>query len=315
MKTLLKTLLLFGLLPLFWGCASDATSAKDGSTRADSAAADGGSVTLIDNQGLIDACVRATACGIKVYPGIANCVDAYRSLFVERGNGAVMSEVYRCVNAAKNDCAAMSKCFDARGACDQTFQARCEGTIALSCDLIDKRVYGVDCKYAGRICHVGSASTITASCTPAACDSSFTAYCQGNTLFKCAGGIVETSDCTKDGLRCLVRKDDKAGCAGTGETVCNSNEISPECEGASVVVDCIFNRIHRYDCSAEGKTCQGGSCVGGSTPDCGNDLRAQCENGKLKSCVDGKYEIIDCAALGLKPCIVPDGKDWARCDS
>ncbi len=318
MRRLISSQFLVALLgsTLAVGCSSSdgddtpdggGSTADQGSTTADQG---GAAVAPLTEQQLIDGCVRATACGVKRYPSLANCIDSYRDLYVRQGQGAAFDAIYHCVNATGGDCDKVRACFGAGEACDKRFQARCEDTVAFSCDLIDKRVYAIDCAPAKLKCGIKSDQAFTAFCTRGACDTSFRDKCSGDLQQTCAASVIEVRDCAVDGLTC-VTTEDAAGCAGNQETTCRGGAVSPFCEG-DVAVSCEFVRVHRQDCAAEGGKCVDGECVGQAQL-CDETKLNRCAGDKLEACVGDAWVTIDCAALGLGPCATQPDAEWAAC--
>jgi hypothetical protein len=266
----------------------------------------GGSSLTVDD--VVNACIRASACGIKTYPALGNCIDAYYSLYLSQGLGAIWEKVYACVNQAQGDCDAIATCFGRGAACDNTTVASCNGAVAKSCDLLDGRLYELDCSTAGLSCALASGQTITASCTPGTCTtSSFSDQCKGNLLYTCNAGIQEITDCTKSGELCGKGGGSKESIACEGESglTCHSSgshAFSPYCESGSAL-KCVNELLH-YDVCSRHKlvktACQDGICVVAGTA-CSTDNN-RCSGTKLEACLDGSWKQYDCTSLGLGAC-------------
>ena len=306
MKT---TLVVSGLLAVLLcgpGCgdsienknSSDGGSVTDGS---------GGKATLSMKQ-LIDGCIRASACGILTYPYLGNCLDAYLTLYSSQGVSAIYDRLYTCVNAAKGDCDAVAKCYRRGSACDSSYKPSCNGTMAVSCDLMEKRVFELDCALANFKCGVPTGSGVSgAVCTPGPCDNSYTTRCDGTLLLTCSNGVIEAEECADKGMGCGYYgwKTKSYACQGGSTTSCftyGKNIYKPSCDNA-IAVTCTHGKEHREDCSKHTyrKTgCSGGACAPAGT-ECTSNIN-RCASGKLEACLDGKWQQFDCAALGLGPC-------------
>lgn len=289
-------------------CSSDATEdppGDDGGTAADTIAADTfvSSLTLDD---LIDACLRASACGIKTYPRLSNCIGAYQDLYMSQGLGPIYDQLYTCVNTAKGDCTAIAKCFGQGGSCDSSYKAKCNGTVAISCDLIAKRVYEVDCADAKLKCGIKTGQTFNASCTPGPCDTSYTDTCKGTMLYSCSSGVIEIRDCAYEGLLCGLGgwKTQTYSCQGDGDRcfTMGKTPFKPYCDGSKAVT-CLHSKEHVEDCAKNtyvATKCENGTCITAGT-ECDSEMN-RCAGAKLEACLDGKWKQFDCAALGLGSC-------------
>jgi len=282
------------------GCGSGGGEKADSSV--DKGPSPDGTVAVIPLDELVNACIRASACGVKAYPILANCVDAYFDLHLRQGLGAIYDEIYRCVNSAGGDCDKVRSCFDERGACDNTYKATCDGTTAIACDLIDKKVYALKCATAGLECLVRSGQTTAAACTPGTCYSTFGTACQGSWLISCVASVSEVEDCAADGLICSSTGTNSAECMGEQSDGCNSKKYSPTCDG-NTTVTCVQSKLHRDDCTRykmRHTRCEGAKCVAAGT-DCEHTFN-RCAGAELEACFDGSWKRYDCAKLGLGPC-------------
>lgn len=167
---------------------------------------------------VVKACIKSTACGVKAYPRVSDCVDGYRNLLVPSGQAPVYDALYACVVAAA-DCAAVRACHGAGGSCDSSFQASCSGGRAQLCDLLDKRLYMLDCGGQGLGCEVKSAGGLSfdAACTGPAGEGQAGAV-------DCGGGL-----CSRTGQGCTTGNDFDR-CAGERLEACLGNEwVSFDC--------------------------------------------------------------------------------------
>lgn len=177
-------------------------------------------VVLVETSA-VRACIRSTACDVKSYPRVSNCVDDLR-VRPSPALTAVLASIYRCVNLAQS-CAEVEACYGAQGHCEREYAAKCEGRVAVTCDLIDKRVYRYDCGAVGASCRVDPVHAFDATCdgpptnievkpifVPDCGDGTCTigAACNSDALNRCAGEQLETCidrawvryDCARLGL-------------------------------------------------------------------------------------------------------------------
>ena len=305
------TCVVSGLLVLLFcgaGCGESGENKNSG-------AGDGGSVsdgpasvgTLTMNQ-LIDGCIRASACGILTYPYLGNCLDAYLNLYRSQGVAPIYDALYTCVNAAKGDCDAVAKCYRRGKACDSDYKPSCNGSMAVSCDLMEKRIFELDCAIAKLKCGVPTGSSVSgAVCTPGPCDNTYSSKCDGTRLYTCSYGVIESEECAIKGMGCGYYgwKTKSYACEGGSTESCftfGKNTFKAYCDSA-IAVTCTHGKEHREDCAkhVHRKTsCNGGACVQAGT-ECTSNIN-RCAGGKLESCLDGKWKQFDCAALGLGPC-------------
>jgi hypothetical protein len=255
---------------------------------------------------LYHACIRTAACGVKTQPRLKNCVDYYHTLLVNLGLRPIYDDIFRCANKAA-DCHDLFECFGshpAAGSCDQTFKASCDGDRAVTCDLLDRRVYVYDCSLALLRCEVKQGSSgFEASCTVGDCDMlSYKKRCDGDRVLACYQGVVVVEDCAIQNMTCLV--DPKLGgatCAGKQSEACDAQRYQPSCDG-SVALTCQGGRVRRHDCGLQmvDRSCSGGSCVSSGSA-CTDEFN-RCQGGALQACLDGSWRTFDCAALGLGSC-------------
>ena len=187
---------------------------------------------------VVKACIKSTACGVKAYPRVSDCVDGYRNLLVSSGQAPVYDAIYACVVAAA-DCAGVWACHGRGASCDSSFQATCSGGKAQLCDLLDKRVYGLDCGGNGLGCEIKSTGGYSfdaactgggregqagaADCGDGSCTRTGQGCVTGNDFDRCAGERLEAClgnewvsfDCGKLGLRACAPSTISGACGGT----------------------------------------------------------------------------------------------------
>jgi hypothetical protein len=211
----------------------------------------------------------------------------------------IYDQLFRCVNAAGGDCTTAYACFGshpAAGSCDQSFEAYCDGNKAVTCDLLDKRVYTYDCGAAGLSCAVKHEAAWEAACTTGTCDAGFQRRCEGDDLLTCYEGVIVLSDCAAAGMAC-----DEGRCVGNQPESCDTAEFEPRCEGP-VAITCAVEQESRQDCSTRliNKACRDGECVPAGD-ECRDEFN-RCTGTALQACLDGHWATYKCADLGLGPC-------------
>jgi len=260
---------------------------------------------------LRQACVRASACGVQVYPRVSNCLDSYHELSVPQGLRKIYEEIYTCVNAAGGDCAAVRGCFGAEEICDRDFAARCEGDTAVSCDLIGGRTFTLRCAAAGMGCYVDPEHSFSAKCSFGPCDSG-THTCRGGVIARCEGGqLLAVRDCTATGgLTCQIRDVGYPACEDPQAARCH--EVPAEerfrCEEHHAIY-CSGDHMHQEDCRRWFKhgTCEKGRCAVPDGAECAADEVNRCAGEQLEACIHGRWVRIDCRALGLAGCAAAGG--------
>jgi len=224
-----------------------------------------GDDTSLTGDALLQACIRTTACGIQAYPRVSNCVDAYNELKKPQGLAAVHDAAYSCVNGAAS-CAQMFGCFgttaDAR--CDKSYKASCEGNTAVTCDLIDDRVYRLDCAAAGLSCAPRKSNAFVASCSPGACDmATYEPRCDGDRMLSCDDGVIAIDDCAAVGSTCQPRGT-SVGCGSTDQPPPPAGKECVDefdrCDGERLQA-CVDGRWATIDCRSLGL----GSCLAAQT--------------------------------------------------
>lgn len=254
---------------------------------------------------LVDACIRTASCGVKTQPRLSNCVDYYRTLLVNLGLRPIYDRIFRCVNQAGGDCEQVYACFGSHpmaGRCDSGFAAYCDDNQAVTCDLLDRRVYIYNCSDAGLTCRVNQGSgSFEASCTIGSCTvGAFQRRCDGSRVQTCYQGVIVVEDCAVQGLTCGT-VDGQARCVGTQSTSCQPSTHKPRCLGSTAVL-CQGGKVHRLDCSTQliNRACRDGQCVPSGSA-CQDEFN-RCKGDQLQGCLDGRWTTHDCRALGLGPC-------------
>lgn len=292
------------LLCALAACSDDAEPpASDGSV-GDGAMDAAPPIKPVAMQELLDACVRASACGVRTYPILGNCLEAYFKLSLPQGLSPLYDEIYKCINAAKGDCAAIAACYGKRSDCDNSYKDRCEGDVAVTCDLIEKKVFAFDCTKAKMKCQIKKDGLRdSAICALDTCFSSFGNMCSGNRLLNCVNSLIEVYECEADGLICSSTSKG-AECIGESSSKCMNKGYTPSCQGTKRVT-CVGGYEHFYDCSKQkniATSCVGADCAV-SGKECDHDLN-RCAGEQLEACLDGSWGKIDCKQLGLGACQV-----------
>jgi hypothetical protein len=286
------------------GCSDDdGSSGSDAGADTGSTANDGAPpVKPLAMQDLVDACARASACGVRTYPILGNCIEAYHTLYLPQGLGPIYDAIYGCINAAAGDCKAIEACYGLRGACDSSYRDSCEGDLALTCDLIEKRVFAFKCSDAKMKCQIKKdGSRESAVCTVDTCYSALGNVCNGDRLLRCVNGLMEVQECGVEGLICNDAQGG-ADCIGETTTSCGPKNFTPSCQG-STRITCVNRREHHFDCARQvniATKCVGADCAVSGTQ-CDHDLN-RCAGDQLEVCLDGSWTKIDCKKLGLGAC-------------
>ena len=296
---------LFSLTLALAGCGSNGDKSRDGGSEGgvSDASSDAGQ-QLLDRDEIIKACLFTSACGIKTYPSLSSCLAGYLNLHVSQRIAPIYNKIYQCVNKTKGDCDAVATCYQRGAACDSTYKATCEGKVAVTCDLQDKRVYKLDCSAAGMECAVKKGYTFSAVCTPGTCYSSSGETCQGSLLYTCVAGLIEVRDCAATGKGCGSTHKSQAACIGNQKEKC-SEYFVPSCKKTTIATECVNGFEHYVDCSKNthlATACKEGLCVT-SGSDCTEGTVNRCSGKQLEACLDGKWQKFDCAQLGLGDCI------------
>jgi hypothetical protein len=265
----------------------------------------GGQVELGD---LVTACIAASSCGVQKYPRVSDCASGYYLLHRRFGLGPVYDSIYRCINQAKGDCDSVYECFGVSrmaGSCGSTFEGACEGSKAVSCNLVSNRVTILDCSQASLQCapHTGSGS-FEASCGFGKCTTAYAPKCKGNMMLQCEDGVVTPDDCATQGEVCGTDSQGLVKCVGNTKDTCMTQGPSAyrsKCVGRWAY-SCVNGYIKKFNCGA-GKintSCKDGACASTGTQ-C-SDALDTCEGTNIKACLDGIWKTYDCAKLGFGVC-------------
>lgn len=188
-----------------------------------------------EEDNVVVGCIKSTACNVRAYPRVSDCVDGYRNLLVPAGAGPLYDAIYRCV-ADADDCAAVRACHGVGQSCDSSFKASCAGGKALLCDLLDDTTFTHDCAAHGLECKIKSAGGL-----------SFDAACEGDSkdgapgAVECGGGV----------------------CQQTGKPCTTGNEFD-RCDGDRLE-SCLDDQWVSFDCVKLGlgtclQSAQWGNC-------------------------------------------------------
>lgn len=264
-------------------------------------------VPTVSYDELVRGCVAATACRVKAYPRVADCVNAYYNLHRRFGLAPLYDQIYHCVLEADGDCDDVFTCFGAHrnaGACDSSFKAVCDESRALSCDLLDRRVFSYDCGAVGLSCSVKDSESFEALCAAGSCKSSFTTRCEEGRVLSCIDGVIEVDDCKARGLVCGKDKNGRLDCQGAGKESCDvTSAYKPKCQG-TVAYRCVGNKVHSEDCAQRtfNRRCKDGVCVPSGSA-CSGDFDRCKDSGTLEFCLDGTWQAITCSKMGFGRCL------------
>ena len=182
-------------------------------------------------------CIKSTACNVKAYPRLSDCLDSYNNLQIPAGMAPVYDEIYRCADKAA-DCAAVQACHGVGQSCDNSFPASCAGGKALLCDLIDRTTFSFDCAAHGLGCEIKPAGgyVFDATCTGGSADHSSAKVDCGGGLCRSTGKACVTGNefdrC--DGERLEACIDDQwvsIDCANVGLGPCQPAQYGAACGG------------------------------------------------------------------------------------
>ncbi len=214
---------------------------------------------------LVRGCIAATACDVLAYPRVSDCVKAYYQLHMKFGISRMYDSKYHCVNLANGDCDEVARCMGTNrmaGRCDAKFKARCDGQSAVSCDLLDKRVFVHECTHAGLVCAVKNTQTFEASCAFGTCVSGYKTRCEDGKALTCLDGVIIVEDCKSQNMVCGINSSKAKGCVGNTTTSCTPGQYKDKCEG-NKVVKCEDGKVHKVDCATRifNKRCKDAACV------------------------------------------------------
>ena len=84
----------------------------------------------------------------------------------------------------------------------------------------------------------------------------------------------------------------------TSETTCNDVSAIGRCAG-NVATACVGDQQVTIDCAASGRRCavtrEGVRCLERTALDCDSDDAPSCDGDALRHCVDGRWQVVDCA--------------------
>jgi len=211
LRTLALRLALGGALVVVVGCGGSSKKTGDGT----------GSTTKYTRQSVIDACVRMHSCGIFQLTHVHNCIKNYESReVVPSGQAALYKVLHTCVNGAKGDCKAIRECFGNKASdqeCDSKYVGGCDGQVRRFCDLLDKRVYRIDCSVGSLKCGVDKKGE--PFCGAGACSTPKQKECRDkDTRFVyCMGQGLAIEQCDWIGLKCGLDRDKNLACVAKGK--------------------------------------------------------------------------------------------------
>ena len=208
-RTFSLGLALGGALVIMVGCG-DSSKTGDTDTKA-----------TWTRQAMISACVRMHSCGIFQLTHVHNCIKNYESReVVPAGQAALYKKLHLCVNKAQGDCTAVRTCFGSKAtdtACDSTYKGGCDGEVRRFCDLLDKRVYRVDCSEGGLKCGLDQKGD--AFCGAGPCKDPSQKECQDNDtkMVYCMGKGLVIKQCDWIDLKCGYDRDKNLDCVAKGK--------------------------------------------------------------------------------------------------
>ncbi len=306
-------------------CASLALSCSDDSSsnngnKDGGAGGDASVEPLVSDDDLIKGCIISTSCGVQSYPSVVGCIDNYANVLKVNRTAPAYSKIYRCAIKANGDCEKVKKCWNIGQSCTSSFAARCDGTLAVSCDVVgNSKTFAIDCAAAGMKCGTRKSGGATAYCTPDSCYGGTAPACVGSQVQSCNEGIVEMQDCSVKGQLC-GKGGKKSGitCIGAKKDSCNPEFFVPQCKGASgnIANQCASGKEHQVDCSKltlQGSKCKEGLCVSKGAA-CDKSFN-RCAGDDLEVCFDGSWKKYTCASMGLGKCKTKTSgsSTWATC--
>ncbi len=256
-------------------------------------------------QDVMDGCLASDACGVFRYSYLERCVESRYDGAFKFSQAAIWASVFSCVEQASGDCDAIRRCYgggQAPPACSDISDGYCDGDVQVTCDVIDAKLYRLDCGLAAQQCSMASlpSGDSVPMCGYGDCDDgAYAPRCKGNLRLVCDSGYVSVQDCSQEGKVCV------AGECTDDSQVCASR---PLCNG-SVLVTCEDGRKVTTDCSTlpGDMVCddQAGACVSAPSP-CQDGTEA-CNGTVARLCHGGIWMDVDCRALGFAGCTV-DGQ-------
>ncbi len=294
--------LVAALLLFLAGCSSNGGGEPDAAVTPDAAPPPG-------PLSLVEACVRLSACDVARRPRLVDCLDNYFNREIVYGWRRLVDRAYRCANEGGSSCKVIRECFGFSGKptiCDKSFQPRCDGEVAVTCDLSrrDGWEQHIDCSKGGLKCALMTTglNQVTAACGGGPCEQAHDKpRCQDRRKLTCRGSGWEISDCPELGLQC--RDPAVEQCEGTGRSCPEGNAI---CDG-NIWKSCVQGYLHEVDCGKlpGRKICdqQQRKCVGSGKECVAGDFLDLCEGDTLVTCVDGFKRRFDCKKMGFLSCV------------
>ncbi len=185
----------------------------------------------------------------------------------------------------------MAACDDDASSETEACTAKCNGTVAVSCE--NGKEVTTDCDQKGLACNAGK-------CVEKSQADECIEMCNGNTLVTCVDGTAQSESCGSDAECKMVG--DKYQCVGDAEPAETCTAADNKCDGNSRVL-CVDGALKTTSCG-EKQTCDPATvtcvqtCVAEDMADaCINETTLQtCENGIIKTVVCEKCENGACAA-------------------
>jgi hypothetical protein len=287
------------------GC-SESTQSKSSPSGSGSAGAFDDPTPWFTPAGATRACVLATAC-LRDAPNWSGgaCVYAVERMQVF-GTSSLTPFAKCAVNATS--CTEALDCATAHHGpdyCATHASLSCDGDLSIACPAGEPTAWAyevIDCKAEGMTCIDGGLCRDGHTCT-----GPIVLSCQDNRITACdlLTGTQASTDCATayPGGTCGAFDADLE-CLPVLKERCTSAE--PLLCVGNALVGCDGPRETRLDCGPLDSDCVSDDlgnvdCVP-RADDCTHDAPDQCHGSALSICVDGRYQDIDCASLGLGPC-------------
>ena len=249
-------------------------------------------------------CLASDACGVFRYSYLERCVASRYEGAFRSSQAAIWAALFDCVSEAGGDCEAVRRCYgggEVPPSCRAVTDGYCDGDVQVTCDVIDGKLYRLDCALAAEQCSMASmpSGDLVPVCGYGACNpEEFTVQCRGNLRLVCDSGYISIRDCSQDGKVCRE-----------GECVQDAHVCAarPQCDG-QVLVTCLDGHKNLTDCSAVpgDMACddQAAACVPVTSP-C-QDGEEACEGTVARLCHNGLWMEVDCRDLGFAGCSIKD---------
>ncbi len=250
-------------------------------------------------------CLISDACGVFSYSYLQHCVDTRYDGAFRASQAAIWAHVFDCVEGAAGDCDQVRRCYGGGGQpphCSDVTDGFCDGDVQVTCDVIDGRLYRLDCGLAAQQCSMATlpSGDQVPVCGYGPCDQEDDgATCRGNLKLLCDSGYVGVRDCSQDGKLCVG-----GDCVDAG-SVCASR---PLCDG-QVLQTCENGAKKLTDCAAlPGQVAcddQVGACV--AVDSLCQDGQETCSGTVARLCHNGIWMDVDCRDLGFAGCVAENG--------